>query len=151
MKKTSKILLALSLPRIAIALCVGVALPMAAQAQYTGGPGRSMDRDARVLEAGEACELILSVDLLHAGGQGLWVHPNPADEMLYVGLPALPGTGHWLGLHDAAGREVLRLPLPPSAPRTIEFPLVGLATGVYQLTLHDGRGGRPTWTKIMKR
>ncbi len=92
------------------------------------------------------------VTLARCGGTDhvLAVHPNPATDMLWVGLPAVEGP-HRLELTEATGRAVRHLQLAPGAVlRTAEFPLAGLAEGSYQLSLCDDQGNRLAWARIIK-
>lgn len=107
---------------------------------------RQQDTDGRTT-------IMPTVALRHCGGadQGLLAYPNPADDVLWAHIPALEGP-HWLELSEATGRMVRRTYLAPSdSPRTEEFPLAGIAAGIYQLSLCNEERSRLARTKVIKR
>lgn len=95
--------------------------------------------------------MLPTVALWNCGGreQGLRTFPNPAGDVLWVHVPSLM-EAHGLELADAAGRAVRRMPLAPTGPATVQFPLAGIAAGTYQLLLRDGRGNTIAGTRIVK-
>jgi hypothetical protein len=99
---------------------------------FTNWQGTLVNRVAKWIGGAyvDSCGFGVGLPEVPAPAQPLSLHPNPATDQLHLAWSGAPRPATVL-VHDALGREVLRLPWPANG----DLPVRSLRNGVYQVRL----------------
>ncbi|MFN3875841.1 MAG: T9SS type A sorting domain-containing protein [Flavobacteriales bacterium] len=76
-------------------------------------------------------------NVMDVAESGLHVYPVPADDIVFIDLPAGSGM-HSLMLFDASGRAVMQVPV--NSAERLSIPVQQLQPGIHKLVLVDAQG-----------